>query len=269
MTMHDNLRWMWRYLILLWNHTLAYRGELVIILVSAVIRPLFGLAIWLAAIESGANLPRDRAFFTTYFLMLPVVETLTSSWLAPPMADEIRSGGLARTLVLPGQHRYRWTIGKLALNAVDGLLLLPLVGIAFVLFRDAIALPTDPWVWGAFAASMALASGLTLAVEALIGTLAFWLEDIGAVIRGNSVLATVLGGQLVPLALMPEWAQQVLVAQPFRYTVSFPLEILTGNLAPRDLAIGFAFQAMWLAAAIWGAFALWRRGLRGYTVFNM
>jgi ABC-2 type transport system permease protein len=269
MTIHDNLRWMRRYLILLWNHTLAYRGELVIILVSSVIRPLFGLAIWLAAIESGANLPRDREFFTTYFVLLPVVETLTSSWLAPPMADEIRSGGLAKTLIVPGQHRYRWTIGKLALNAVDGLLLLPLVGIAIVLFRDAIALPTEPWRWGLFAVSMVLASGLTLTLEALIGTLAFWLEDIGAVIRGNSVLATVLGGQLVPLALMPAWSHGMLAAQPYRYTVSFPLEILTGDLTVRDLAIGFAFQAAWLGVITWGAFAPWRRGLRGYTVFNM
>jgi ABC-2 type transport system permease protein len=116
---------------------------------------------------------------------------------------------------------------------------------------------------------MALTSALTLALEALLGTLAFWLEDIGSVMRGNAVLATVLGGQLVPLALMPAWSHVFLVAQPYRSMVSFPLEIISGDLNGQEMAIGFGLQVLWIAVITWGAFALWRRGLKEYTVFNL
>lgn len=269
MTIHHQLRWMRRYMIVVWNHNLAYRGELFFILIAGIIRTLIGLAIWLAAIEAGATLPRDRAWFTTYFLMLPVVEVLTSSYLAEPLAYEIRSGRLATTLIVPGKHRFRWLLGKLALNAVDGMLLLSLIATVTIIFRNDIGLPTAPGRWAAFLASMALTSALTLALEALFGTLAFWLEDIGSVLRGNAVLATVLGGQLVPLALMPAWSHAFLVAQPYRSMVSFPLEIISGDLDSRDLAIGFGLQMLWISVITWGAFTLWRRGLKGYTVFNV
>jgi viologen exporter family transport system permease protein len=75
--------------------------------------------------------------------------------------------------------------------------------------------------------------------------------------------ARVLSGGIVPLALLPVALQGFLAVQPFRFMLSFPLEVLLGTTRG-SVATGFAWQAGWLAVFAGGAAALWRVGLRGY-----
>ena len=49
-------------------------------------------------------------------------------------------------------------------------------------------------------------------------------------------------------------------AQPFRFMVSFPLEVLLGNPSGSS----YALQVGWFAAFVGGAVIVWRVGLRSY-----
>ena len=75
----------------------------------------------------------------------------------------------------------------------------------------------------------------------------------------------VLAGQLVPLALLPDWAQGSMVYQPFRYVLSFPLELIVGDLSGRDIAMGMLIGLGYACAFVWFARWIWRRGQRSYT----
>ena len=73
-----------------------------------------------------------------------------------------------------------------------------------------------------------------------------------------------LAGRLVPLALFPPALGPLLEAQPFRYTLSFPLEVVTGALDGPALLRGFGWQVAWLVLLIVAYRLVWRRGLRLY-----
>jgi ABC-2 type transport system permease protein len=62
---------------------------------------------------------------------------------------------------------------------------------------------------------------------------------------------------------MPGWAGGVVAVQPFRFTVSYPLEVLLGTVTG-SVAVGFALQAGWTVVFIVAAALIWRRGLRDY-----
>jgi ABC-2 type transport system permease protein len=47
--------------------------------------------------------------------------------------------------------------------------------------------------------------------------------------------------------------------------VGFPVEILTGQLGPNDLAAGFAIQLAWLVLALALTRLVWRLGLKHYS----
>lgn len=245
-----------------------YRGEMLVFMLSVIVTPILGLFVWRTALAGGADLPRDEGFFTTYYLMLAVVNWLTSAWLALFFANNIRTGYIVKYLVQPSSPHFRWIANNISEKLVKGCFLLPLLAIAAFGFRDSLELPSDAGRWLLFGISVVASAAMKFASDVVIGCLAFWIEDVGAIERGRTMLATVLGGQLVPLALMPEWLNGVLVAQPFRYMFSFPLEIITGDLAGQDLVLGFVLQAAWLVAITWGAYALWRKGLRGYAAFG-
>ncbi len=93
----------------------------------------------------------------------------------------------------------------------------------------------------------------------------FWVQDVAAISRVRTLVATFLSGQLVPLALFPRAFQGTLRLQPFRYTLSFPLEVLTGAVPPTDLALEFALQVGYFVVFVALYRVLWRVGLRSYS----
>ena len=55
-------------------------------------------------------------------------------------------------------------------------------------------------------------------------------------------------GEFIPLVILPFLAEFVLKILPFRYTLSFPLEILIGRSTNYDIYTGFIIGGIWLIA---------------------
>ncbi len=84
-------------------------------------------------------------------------------------------------------------------------------------------------------------------------------------LRVKALVGAFLAGQFVPLALFPPELSGFLEAQPFRYTLSFPLEVLTGHLSNAALVRGFGWQVAY-CVGLWVCYRLeWRYGLRSYS----
>ncbi len=245
--------------------SLAYRGDFVFYMLSIVLGPLLSVLIWQTAIASGAELPVDGTYLTSYFVLMGVVSMLTSSWLSPFMAEEIRDGRLSIWLARPGSFLYELASNNLAEKAFKRVVLAPMVLLFGLSFRDAVDLSAPAWRWAVVAVSIVMGAGITFALDVIEGSLAFWLEDISALVRARSLLVMVLAGQLVPLALMPDWAHPFMEVQPFRYILSFPLEVIVGELPTRDIVTGLVFQVGYTALIILGARWIWARGKRSYS----
>lgn len=245
--------------------TLAYRGAFFIFMVNTVVTPLISLLVWLAVSEQGVSLPLDRSRLVTYFLLLSVASMLTGTWFATYVAEHIRLGGLSAWLLRPAPYIFHDVGNNIGEKVVKLPLLLPLVGLALLLFRDDVRLPAEPLRWLLFALSLPMAAAIAFLIEFLIGLLAFWVQDVGGLIRIKVFADALLSGRLVPLAFFPAAFSGLLAAQPFRFTLSFPLELLTGQATGLAAAKGFAAQAAY-CLGLWAAYRLlWRIGLRSYT----
>jgi ABC-2 type transport system permease protein len=91
------------------------------------------------------------------------------------------------------------------------------------------------------------------------------MDDVSALVQARVIIASVLSGAVVPLALMPEWSRGFVDHQPFRYTVSFPVEIVAGNLSRHELVAGFAMQLGYVVVAGVIARVVWAAGIRAYS----
>ena len=111
----------------------------------------------------------------------------------------------------------------------------------------------------------AAAAAVSFFLDMVLSSLAFWLQDVWGVESAYRLAERFLNGGLIPLALFPPWLLAPAQAQPFRYTLSFPLEILTDTLPTDGLVSGFAWQAGYVV----GLYALyriqWHYGLRAYS----
>ena len=258
-------RVLWRMTVINLIATLEYRGSFAIYMFSIAASSVISLLVWLAVLDQGVPLAMDRQHLVTYYILLSVVSMLTSSWLCEYLAQNIRLGLLSPTLLRPSPDIANGIANNLAEKIVKLVFLLPMVGFVAIFFRHDLLLPTEPIVWALFVVCLPLAAATTFLLDYLIGSLAFWVEDVTGLSRVRALVAAFLSGQLVPLTLFPEWLTPLLRVQPFRYTLSFPLEVLTGHLSGDDLTLGFGFQAGY-CVILWAAYRIcWQYGLRAYS----
>jgi ABC-2 type transport system permease protein len=224
--------------------------------------------VWMAMFrESGAttlggyDLPAMMLYYGCVVLIAKVVRgpEFTS------LSQDVYEGGLNRYLVFPTSYvgfKYAQHLGSLA----PVLLQAALFGVWFPLVLD---VPADLHLTPArlgMAVAAALAANLLYFVMALpLQAVAFWADNVWSLAVSLRLVAGLLGGVLLPLALYPEWVQPLLRALPFRWLFDFPLAALFGRLSPLDFAGGLAATLAWTAAFTLLGRAVWRRGDRQYT----
>jgi ABC-2 type transport system permease protein len=241
--------------------TLTYRAWLFWLLLGNLPVPVISLLVWRGAAALGAELPVAQTYLVTYFVLVALVSMLTSCWSAAFLADSIRLGDLASWLVRPCSTHLNGIANNVAEKIAKLVLMVPMVAVLALVVHRQVRLPSDPLRWLGFVVAIVLGAVITFAIDVLLGSLAFWLEEVSGLLRARNLVAGVLSGAVVPLALMPAAFQPALALQPFRFVVSFPLEVL---LLPTATAAGFALAAGWALALTAAAVLVWRTGLRGY-----
>jgi ABC-2 type transport system permease protein len=245
--------------------TLEYRVGFFLSMGNLVLRPAVALLVWLAASDAGVQLPYDRQQFVTYFVLMGLVSLATQTWTAEYVEEDIRTGDLNKSLLRPAPNVLHYVANNAGEKLVKVVLLLPAILLLTLAFRHELRLPADAATWLLFAVAVALAAVLDFLIDYLTGSLAFFLQDVNGVLSLQRLCYGLLAGRFVPLAFFPPSLAGLLEAQPFRYTLSFPLEVLTAGLSPSALARGFAWQAGYCLALLLAYRLVWRQGLRAYS----
>lgn len=244
--------------------SMMYRTQFAVYMISAVVAVVVGLFIWTTIEASGADLPVGREFLVTYYMLSAVVFVLASTWHSEYLASEIRNGGLNAWLVRPGSYLLNLLANNIAEKIVKVMAIIPMLALVWLAYRDSFALPAEAWRWLLFVPAMLGAAAINFGLVTAIGSLGFWLDDNTGVARSQHMVRGVLSGQAVPLSLFPGWSQGFLEWQPFRFSLSFPLEVLLMDLNTSQVALGFALMTGWAVFFVWLARAVWLRGLRVY-----
>ena len=245
--------------------SLSHRATFFLWLFTDLTGALVSLGVWLAVSESARGLPMDRSQLVTYFVTRALVSTFVISWLVHLVPDNIREGHLSVRLLRPVTPLAHFIGDNLGQKAVRLLLLAPITLAALLVFGAELRLPHAPLTWVLFALAVALAAAVAFLLDMVVTSLSFWLTDVWGIESAFRLGERFLDGGLIPLALFPPWLLGVARVQPFRYTLSFPLEILTGSLPPDQVLPGFAWQVGYVVS-LYALYRLeWRYGLRAYS----
>lgn len=244
--------------------TFVYRGDFLLLQIASVMTPLVSLVVWQAALAAGATIGVTAEFLTTYFILVAVVNMLTSSWTAWFLAEMIRDGSLNKWLIRPASVHLDGLANNLGEKAIKLLLLVPMILILALVMPGQLSVPGSPVRWLLFVVAIGIAMAMSFIFDIARGSLAFWFEDVQGFNLAISIMTPVLSGAVVPLALMPPEIAGITLWQPFRFMLSFPMEVLLGQV-PGGLIFGFAQQLGWLAVFGATAVLVWRLGLRSYS----
>jgi len=94
-------------------------------------------------------------------------------------------------------------------------------------------------------------------VDSAIGVFEIWLG-----------LHFLLSGYLIPLELLPGWVARIAYVSPFRYTLSFPVEIVIGLIPAGRLLHDLGIQWLYVVTLLAITLAVWRAGMRRFVAFG-
>jgi ABC-2 type transport system permease protein len=242
-----------------------YRASIFIWMISHVLEPLIYLVVWSVVSRSndGSVGGISTGQFAAYFIVMMLVNHVTYTWVIYEYEYRIREGALSFALLRP-LHPIHSDIVD---NVSSKLITLPMMFVAAAL----LALLFTPelhlsfWAVVTFIPALLLAFFLRFFVEWTLALAAFWTTRVSAVNQGYYVAALFLSGQVAPLSLLPFPAQVAAAVLPFRWMISFPVEVFLGRLTATQMIMGLAVQAAWLGLAVVLLRVVWRAGVRAYS----
>lgn len=246
-----------------WQGVFAYRASILIYMLLATM-PLVSLAVWLALAADGPIGNYSSADFIAYYLAVIFVRHMTGSWVSYHLDHDIREGTLSPKLLKPINPIH----DHIAMHLADKLFRLPLVLTPIVivaLLIPGLRFDLSPLNIALALVAMALAFASIFLTSYCIGLLNFWLTHAMAIEDLWFGFRALLSGVLAPIDLLPAPIPQLSPYLPFRYTLSFPVEIILGRVSGEQLLLGFAVQLFWLSVFVGLYWLLWTRGLKEYS----
>ncbi len=200
----------------------------------------------------------------TYILLAQIFFPLTDIELIWEFGFSLREGLIAHHLLRPINFQGMYYAQNLGSLVTRLLLQIPLAIVATFLFE--LQWPTDPAAWGVFLISAFLGFTILFFFHWFLACLTFYTTEVwglGVLIFGMSLF---LSGSLVPLAMMPEWLQTVVLSIPFAQAIAVPINLLTGITPLSQAPQVWLIQLLWVAGMWLGSTLFFRVAVRKITV---
>ena len=243
----------------------AYRAEFLIWMFSTNM-PLVMLAIWAAAARSGPVGGYSQTGFAAYYLCALLVRLMTGAWVVWELTMEIRSGTFALRLLRPMNPLIQFSAENLAAIPMRGIVAFPVV--AILLWAARSELTHDWFIWLLVCASLMGAWLLYFLVQAIIGTLALRFESASSLFEAWLGVSNILSGYLIPLDLFPSAVRGVSLVLPFRFQLSYPVELMLGRWSRGEALELLAAQWAYVLIFFIATRVAWRWGLRHYAAYG-
>jgi ABC-2 type transport system permease protein len=242
-----------------------YRVANYFYMIGMVAEPVIYLVVWstIARQQGGEVGGFTPGQFAAYYIVWTLVRNMNIIFTPYGWEQRIRQGELSGMLLRP-IHPIHFDLGYFAgWKFVVIVLWLPIAAVLPILFSPELdPRPIDIAVfavaiWGAY---------LIRSVNYwILGMVTFWTTRVGPIFELVFTAELLLSGRLVPLSLMPDWAQRLADVLPFKWTFGFPIEALVGRLPEAELLGGLAMQALWIAIGSIGVMLVWRFAIRRYS----
>jgi ABC-2 type transport system permease protein len=240
-----------------------YRAVMLLWAAWGIVAPMVSLAVWTAAGRGRTLGGFDQAELAGYFVITMVISHATTAWDMEIFSFLVKSGQLSSRLLRPIHPVWQSAADNVAYKISTIAILLPVWFLIGLVLQPAIHLTVARALW--LLPAVALAAALAFVWGFCVALIAFWTTNIRAINQLYWTAMTFLAGRMAPLALLPPALQVLAACTPFRWMISFPVELALGRVPMGQVPAGIAWQVFWLVVGL-GLFRwIWARGVRAYS----
>lgn len=228
--------------------------------------PLIYLFVWTMAARQGSIGGFNRNDFIFYYLCLIFVNQFTYPSAHWSTAEGIQNGGISTPLLRPLPVFYGAIACDMSMRVVCMPFVTVVVAVLGVIMRLSISLSAASILL--FLAALVLALIIRFMLAYILALLAFWTQNISALLGVNDTFVFLFAGQVAPISLFPGILKQIAFILPYRYMLSFPIEVLMGKLSGIELYYGIAVQVFWVAVLFVVHHFVYKAGVNRYSAIG-
>lgn len=248
-----------------WQSMSQYRLGALVWIINGAISPLILMYVWML-VSRNNPLSLSDSQIIAYYLLSIVVLRLTQSWSMEDLGQKIKDGLMSIYLIKPANYEIFQISKDFSLKIIRLITLTPFIFIFSWIFASALEVINAHGIQLLlFLFACVLGYGINYYLQNIIGLLAFWLQNTYGASHLYFTANSLFNGQAVPFALMPATLQLIVIYLPFRYILSFPIEILIQDLSNQELFKGFIWGFLWLLIAMVLSKVIYSKGIKSYT----
>jgi ABC-2 type transport system permease protein len=242
-----------------------YRVATYMWLIGMLAEPIVYLVVWTTISEQqGGDVQGiSTGQFSAYYIVWTLVRNMNIVFTPYGWEWRIREGELSASLLRPLHPIHEDIAGFAGWKVVTIILWLPIAAVLWLAFdpsfdvRVAEVAAFCVAIWGAYLIR-------TMFLTAL-GMVTFWTTRVSALFELMVGLELLLSGRLVPLPIMPDWAEDIAAVLPFKWSFYFPIDVLVGDMTNRELLEGLGMQLLWIVVLTALFLVVWRFAIRRYS----
>ncbi|MBI2357112.1 ABC-2 family transporter protein [Candidatus Dojkabacteria bacterium] len=242
---------------------LTYRNQILAWILADIFQPFILAVLWANVARNGSNALSVEQM-VTYFFLIAIVSKFTKDFSDQYISNKIMYGEFSKYLVKPFNYLSEALGISMASKFLRLIILIPFLVVTYIFFKDMIIINTSSL--NLFYALSAVVIGFI--INFLLGNtfalIAFFIKQILGIRSFYENTVTFLSGEVIPIMVMPIWAVILVKVLPFRYTLSFPVEILTNQLFQFEIIQGFYIALFWIISLTIFYKLLYRLALKKY-----
>lgn len=242
-----------------------YRTANYLYMIGMIAEPVVYLVVWqsIARAQGGSVGGFTAGTFAAYYIVWTLVRNINIVFTPFGWEERIREGQLSAHLARP-IHPIHYDLGLFAgMKVVVIVLWVPIAAVLSLIFRPSL----DPSVWQVVTFAVAIWGAYLIRSMFLwlLGMVTFFTTRVTAMFEAYFAAELLLSGRLIPMSLMPGWAQDLARFLPFESSFGFPITALVGPITQRELVVGLLRQAVWITIGALAVRFAWRGAVKRYT----
>lgn len=229
---------------------LMYRKQLFAWILADIIKICGLCLVWIAASKMDETV--SNGYIVSYYILIMLISKLTSDYTLEFGMRDIISGRFSNFLIKPFNYLTEYLGINIGNNILRFVLFIPafIFGIFLSLKFNFWIITFNPFNIVLCCISIIFGFCISFLLGNIISLISMRVKEMDGIRIFYYNIASMLSGEFIPKVFLPIWGQYVLQILPFRYTLSFPVEILLGRLTTYDLNFGFILSIFWILILI-------------------
>ena len=227
------------------SYELSNVSKFIASVLAGIISTILFSMLWFASTDLGYD-GLSKEYVISYFFLVLIVTKLTVEVSIKLVTGAIVTGNFAKYMLRPFKYTTEALAANLAEQTLHTLFVLPVIVVGGYFLKDYLIYDITPYTIVVFFLAIIIANTLKFLLAQIFSLIAFTVKQIDGLRNLHENILVILSGEIIPYAAIPIAFVTILELLPFRYLLSFPVEILLGGMRPYDLNMGFLISLIWI-----------------------